>query len=228
MNRLFQRKKEPRRSSDDDYDKMQYWTPRGVLPTKTVNEQVQEVVKPDANSSKNMFPKQYRNREGNNGEEEKMNFQPYELRNQLTQRRLYEVPVNSRVDLSKKPVKVRKIVAPENVSPNDRGRFARTEQNDPGAFRGVVATNKDTHHNYGLVGLTYHPEGNVRALARAPVEPLDRDGRQYLRRFADDSADPHRVTTWPPRDEDAADLEKYEERYKKVRRPRPVQQPRNK
>jgi hypothetical protein len=39
---------------------------------------------------------------------------------------------------------------------------------------------------------------------------------QFLR-HADDGAMVHRVATWPPRDEDAAELGTYEERYRRVR-----------
>ncbi|KAG4293703.1 hypothetical protein FPRO06_00288 [Fusarium proliferatum] len=107
---------------------------------------------------------------------------------------------------------------------NDRSRVVKNELNNPGAIRGVVTGNHTTGENFGLVGVTYHPEDRPRALRREPIEPLDREGRQFLRRFDDDAADPHPVTTWPPRDEDASELQAYEERYKQVRRPRPPQQ----
>ncbi|KAH7256282.1 hypothetical protein BKA59DRAFT_521601 [Fusarium tricinctum] len=223
MSRFFRRSKEPRRSSDDDYDKMQYWTPQGVLPAKTVEQQAREVVDYQANTNKALYPHIYRNEEGI--VETRQNFQSYELGYEPDRKELYEVPVNSRLDLSKKPAKASSIKLQERCHPNDRGRVVCNPVNDPGTYRGVVVADCDTGRNYGVAGVVYHPEGSTRRLDRAPIEPLDREGRQYLRRFADDSADPSRVTTWPPRDEDAQDLETYEDRYKKVRRPRPTQQP---
>ncbi|KAM0434877.1 hypothetical protein ACHAQK_008572 [Fusarium lateritium] len=227
MSRLFRRSKEPRRSSDDDYDKMQYWTPQGSLPTKTVEKQAREVVDPRTNTNTALYPHEYRNDEGATGQTTK-NFQPYEVGYDPDKKRLFEVPVDSRFDLSKKPARVGRILAQEMCHQNDRGRVVCNPVNDPGTSRGVIAVDRDTGRNYGVAGVIYHPEGSSRGFNRAPIEPLDREGRQYLRRFADDSADPHRVTTWPPRDEDAQDLETYEDRYKKVRRPRPTQQPKKK
>ncbi|KAM0197407.1 hypothetical protein ACHAPI_004867 [Fusarium lateritium] len=223
MNRLFGRSKEPRRNSDDDYNKMQYYTPRGVIPTKVVEEQVQEVTidtTPGYHHGKG-YPHAYQNNEVH-GE----NFAPYERRNRPAETPLYEVPVGSRMQFGKAAASANTVNRP--VQHNDRGRVARREPNDPGAFRGVVAVDQNTSRSYGVAGVIYHPEGEYRRFDRAAVEPLSREGRQYLRRYADDAADSQRVCTWPPRDEDAADLEMYEDRYKKVRKPKPVQQQKKK
>ncbi|RBQ76624.1 hypothetical protein FVER14953_20092 [Fusarium verticillioides] len=44
MRQFFGRKEEPRRNSDDDHKKMQYYSPRGTIPVKVVEQQTQEVV----------------------------------------------------------------------------------------------------------------------------------------------------------------------------------------
>jgi hypothetical protein len=74
----------------------------------------------------------------------------------------------------------------------------------------------------------YHPQNDTQGMRRAAVEPLDREGRQYLRRFDDDAADPMRVTTWPPRDEDGDELALYEDRYQKVKKSKPQAAPKAK
>ncbi|KAG5744966.1 hypothetical protein H9Q69_005440 [Fusarium xylarioides] len=222
MSRFFRREPEPRRNTDEDFDKMQYYTPRGIVPARVAEQQVQEAaINPATIQGNRLYPHHYRNSEANGTS----NFKPHEQRNDPDNRQFYEVPINSRINLAKPPASVERIRAvEENLHRNDRGRVVKNELNDPGVFRGVVTGNRTTGENFGLVGVTYHPEDRPRALRRAPMEPLDREGRQFLRRFDDDAADPHRVTTWPPRDEDASELQAYEERYKQVRRPRPPQQ----
>ncbi|KAJ4137300.1 hypothetical protein NW768_002883 [Fusarium equiseti] len=221
MNRLFGRRKEPRRSSDDDYNKMQYFTPRGDVPAKVVSQQVQEVQIDPNQVNKQGYPHEYGNEEMLNGQTYKT-FQPFEQRNRPSEVPLYEVPVNSRMNLDKKATPYRTVQKRENepLHHNDRARVVRNELNDPGPLRGVVAVERKTETNYGVQGVIYHPQGDTKRFERAPMEPLSREGRQYLRRFNDDD-DPHRVTTWPPRDEDSEDLAMYEARYKKVRAARP-------
>ncbi|KAF4498903.1 hypothetical protein FAGAP_4916 [Fusarium agapanthi] len=178
------------------------WTViRGTVPARVAEQQVREAaINPATIQGNRLYPHHYRNDEEN----DTRNFEPHEQRNDIDNRQFYEVPINSRINLAKPP--------------------AKNELNDPGVFRGVVTGNRATGENFGLVGVTYHPEDRPRALRRAPMEPLDREGRQFLRRFDGDAADPHRVTTWPPRDEDASELQAHEERYKQVRRTQPPQQ----
>ncbi|KAJ4016347.1 hypothetical protein NW752_003469 [Fusarium irregulare] len=229
MNKLFGRRKEPRRSSEDDYNKMQYFTPRGELPARVVNQQVQEVpigMKQDQGKKKD-FPHKFRNdvEEHPNGQKYRT-FEPFEQRNRPEEVTLLEVPVNSRVNLDKKVVGFRTVQKREAtpVHHNDRARVVRNELNEPGPFRGVVAVDDKTGTNYGVQGVLYHPEGDTQRFERAPMEPLSREGRQYINRFKDDD-DPHRVTTWPPRDEDGDDLAIYERRHQKVRASKPPPQP---
>ncbi|KAK5987797.1 hypothetical protein PT974_11931 [Cladobotryum mycophilum] len=47
-------------------------------------------------------------------------------------------------------------------------------------------------------GVIYHPEGNPQGFHRAPLEPIDRQGIQVIRRYDDDHDNPQRVSTWPP------------------------------
>ena len=190
-----------------------------------VSEQVQEV-KIDPNQvNKQGYPHEYGNKERLNGELYKT-FQPFEQRNRPAEVPLYEVPINSRMNLDKKTAGFKAVMERENkpVHHNDRARVVRNELNDPGPFRGVVAVERETATNYGVQGVIYHPQGDTKRFERAPMEPLSREGRQYLRRFKDDD-DPHRVTTWPPRDEDGDDLAMYEARHQKVRASRPPPQP---
>ncbi|SCO30556.1 uncharacterized protein FFMR_01857 [Fusarium fujikuroi] len=226
MRRFFGRKEEPRRNSDDDHKKMQYYSPRGIIPIKVVEQQTQEVVFDPTQVSRNTkdYPHAYEdvNLEGKT-------FQEWERRHDEEKVRLYEMPVNTRMNLEKRPATFKQVQRHElEIRPNDRKDAVRKELNDPGVFRGVITGNVETGQVYGVQGVIYHPEQNPRGFRRSPIEPLDREGRQFLRRFEDDAADPNRVTTWPPRDEDASDLQAYEDRYKQVRKTRPPQQQKSK
>ncbi|PCD46348.1 hypothetical protein AU210_001755 [Fusarium oxysporum f. sp. radicis-cucumerinum] len=220
-------KKEPRRSTDEDMSKMQYYTPRGSIPATVVEEQVRQVpIDPNDDSTNGPYPHMYTNQESTSTAPNGTIFQRFEQRNRPSETPLYEVPVNCRMDLNKKAAPFMKVKRREErpTDPRDRGRVVQNELNTPGPFRGVVAVDKNTGQSRGVAGVMYHPQGNISAFQRAQMEPLDREGRQYIRRFVDDAADPHRVTTWPPRDEDSEDLTTYENRYKQVRRTRPPQQ----
>ncbi|RGP77605.1 hypothetical protein FLONG3_4296 [Fusarium longipes] len=220
MSFLFKRSEKQRRNTDDDYNKMQYRTERGSIPARIVETQMRECEDRLSNEDRKMYPHRYDNQE--------QVFQPYEQRNDPQNRRFFEAPINSRVDLSRKPCNAEKVDKRMNPHPNDRARVARTEVNDPGAFRGVVTADPKNGRVYGVAGVIYHPEGNTQGMRRAPMEPLDREGRQYLRRYQDDAADPMRVTTWPPRDEDGDELAMYEGRYQKVRKSKPQPAPKAK
>lgn len=165
------------------------------------------------NTNRNKYPHKYRDDEGV--------FKPYELPGGPGNSILYEAPVNSRAVLETRVISAARAAAREKPDPNERKRIAQSEVNDPGAFRGVITAHPETQRIYGVAGVIYHPEGDTSGMRRAAVEPLDRAGRQYLRRFDDDAADPMRVTTWPPRDEDGSDLAMYEGRYQQVRAPKP-------
>ncbi|KAF5007926.1 hypothetical protein FDECE_5842 [Fusarium decemcellulare] len=212
-----------RRNTDEAHHKKQYFTSRGSIPTKVVDVQTADVVDPRRPQVAGGYPHRFRNQEEANG---KRPFQGYETRNDAD-RQLYEVPVGSRVDLTRRTATARQVERANNQThPNDRGRVQRNELNDPGPLRAVLPGNQNTGQTFPVAGVLYHPENNPRGFARAPLEPLDRQGRQYLRRFEDDSAHDERVTTWPPRDEDADDLTAYETRYRQERRPRNRPQPR--
>ncbi|KAF4969882.1 hypothetical protein FSARC_2977 [Fusarium sarcochroum] len=209
MSSFFRRKQETRRNTDDDYNKMQYSTPRGNIPAKAVAKQVREAIVDTAVDDPRAYPHLYSNSEAGG----RKNFELFEQRNRPDQTPLYEVPVNSRVDLNKNLAPMKKVlIQQKGVQPRDRARVVRNELNDPGPFRGIVAVDQATSRPCGVAGVIYHPEGNLKGFERAPMEPLDQGGRQYLRRFADDSADPHRVTTWPPRDENSGELSTYDVR----------------
>ncbi|KAF4464537.1 hypothetical protein FALBO_8620 [Fusarium albosuccineum] len=208
---LFGRK-EARRSTDDNRSNMQYSTPRGSIPVKAVDVQVQGVVDPRARYNRRNFPHIYNNEEADG----RTTIQPFEKREDPNVA-LFEVPVDTRMDMARPTAGIRQMNNRANLHHNDRARAERNELNDPGPFRGIVTGNRATGEVHGVAGVIYHPEGQPRAFDRARVEPLDRQGRQYLRRFQDDAANGDRVTTWPPRDEDSEDLATYEGRYQQTR-----------
>ncbi|KAF9768117.1 hypothetical protein IL306_014632 [Fusarium sp. DS 682] len=206
---------------------MQYRTPRGIIPATVVEEQVREVViDPNDDSTKGPYPHVYMNQEPTSTAPDGTIFEKFEQRNRPNETSLHEVPINCRMDLNKKSAGWLKVKRREErpIAPRDRARVAQNELNTPGPFRGVVAVDRATGQSHGVAGVMYHPQGDMSTFQRAQLEPLNREGRQYLRRFEDDAADPHRVTTWPPRDEDSEDLTAYEKRYQQVRKTRPPQQ----
>lgn len=158
------------------------------------------------------YPAIYRNDEPHG-----RNFQQFENRKDRT---LYEVPLAARFDMDRRGATLRQINNAENVHPNDRARVAQSSLNDPGPFRGVVPFDRTKGRAGPAIGVIYHPQDRPAGYSRAPVEPMDRNGRQSSRRYMDNNARVHRVVTWPPRDEDGANLATYEERHEQVRKPR--------
>ena len=157
------------------------------------------------------YPAVYNNQERN----DQVNFQRHEIPDGAT---LHEVPIATRHDMARRTAGLNQVNA--TINRNDRDRPIRQPLNDPGPFRGIVPVDQQTGQVYPLAGVNYHPEDNPRGFNRAPLEPMDREGRQFMNRYNDDAANPCRVTTWPPRDEDGDDLSTYEERYHQDRRPR--------
>ncbi|KAJ9157552.1 hypothetical protein NKR23_g189 [Pleurostoma richardsiae] len=168
-----------------------------------VVEQVRAV--PDVHVSRpnRRYPVTYNNEEGNSH----VNFQPHEIPEGAT---LYEVPIPTRLDMNRRTACLDQVNAA--VHRNDRDRPIRQSLNDPGPFRGIVPADRRTGQVYPLAGVNYHPTGNLKGFNRASLEPMNREGRQFMNRYNDDAADPHRVSTWPPRDEDGEDLSAYERR----------------
>ncbi|KAH6890276.1 hypothetical protein B0T10DRAFT_315074 [Thelonectria olida] len=240
MNRLFRRSDTPRRNSDDEHKKMQFWTPRGTIPSKSVDQDVAKVndAQPVPRRNRRFYPKEFENQEAI--------FQPHEMRD-AENRKFSEIPVNTRMDLTRPAATAQQVInRDQRDEPNDRARKAQNPLNDPGPFRGIVTVNNHTGQKYGVTGVTYHPEGDHQGVARARVEPLDREGRKALHRAEDEmnrmvrredeerrrrregggrieegeGANTRRTGTWPPRDQDADDLTTYENRYQQERRPR--------
>jgi hypothetical protein len=62
----------------------------------------------------------------------------------------------------------------------------RPPLNDPGATRAITRIADVNGDQQSVpVGVSQHPPGNKRGLDRAPIEPMDRDGRQVVVRHAD-------------------------------------------
>lgn len=133
-------------------------------------------------------------------------------------RQYIEVPILSRMDFDKKASRVEQVRNRDTVHHGDRACVAQRDLNDPGPFRAIVPRHSETGRTYGVAGVLYHPENDPRAFERAPQEPMDRNGRRFLRRYEDDCSHGNRVDTWPPRDEDGDDLARYEVRHRQVRK----------
>lgn len=108
------------------------------------------------------------------------------------------------------------------LHPNERanvmGPSEKLPRNDAMKTRAITRQSNagGSAHNE-VVGVVSHPPGSRTALERAPMEPIDRSGRQAAQRHTD--KDLNRVQTIPPRGYDAADLARFEDKYKRERRP---------
>lgn len=63
--------------------------------------------------------------------------------------------------------------------------------NEPGFARVVTTTEKR------MVGVTYHPDGNLNGFEKASLGALDRQGRESLREYKDRTTKVSRVSTIP-------------------------------
>ncbi|KAK3988915.1 hypothetical protein QBC44DRAFT_242536 [Cladorrhinum sp. PSN332] len=209
----------PRRNSEAPESSLQFHSPRGSIPVSSLNRQAAQYHDPtDGAGNRSRYPREYRNNEGR----EPNVTHPFGRSETRPGERLYEIPVNSRFDETRPAANLRQVrnADPANLAPRDRARVVNAPPNDPGPYRAVAPIRPDGSRRAAAAGMIYHPEDNPTGYARAPLEPMDREGRQYQRRFDDDSASPRRVGTWPPRDETSEDLTRYEQQHQQVRRPR--------
>lgn len=175
-----------------------------------VAEQVREI-SDSSYAHRGRYPDEYNNREAHGS-----NFEPFEHRGQ----QMYGLPVSARFDLDRRAATAAQVERAErDLHHNDRVRVVRNPPNDPGPFRGVVTISPSGSGVHSVSGCMYHPVGRPAGFERAPIEPMDREGRQYIHRYEDDGARVYRVETWPPRDEDGEDLAQYESRFAVVRKP---------
>jgi len=167
----------------------QYTTDRGNIPTRVLAHQIDRAPPPGQRTA-SRYPREYRNQEGPTNTPTR-NFHPFELRREAE---LHEYPITGanqrQFDFDRRSARAHQVERP--IHPNDRGRYVRHPQNDPGPIRGVV----DQHGN--IVGAMAHPAGNARGYQRAHLEPLNRQGRQDSRRYQD-RITPSKAPTWPPR-----------------------------
>jgi hypothetical protein len=97
-----------------------------------------------------------------------------------------------------------RLAAMERSKPGDDAQVTRRPKmyvppNDPGFHRAVTNPRGDR-----IIGAMYHPLGNPSGFARAPLEPLDRTGREAVRRYQDMTPRPMeqgvaKQGSWPPR-----------------------------
>ncbi|KAK3937370.1 hypothetical protein QBC46DRAFT_416362 [Diplogelasinospora grovesii] len=100
--------------------------------------------------------------------------------------------------------------------PNERanvmGSSNAKPRNSPGATRAItrVANGQNI-----VVSVVDHPEGDTEGFVGAPIEPINRQGRQEAERYLDKEL--RRAQSFPPRGIDSEVASKVEQRHKKVR-----------
>lgn len=163
------------------------------MPARVLDDQVQRAPRP-GEGRRGAYPREYRNQEGAT-HESRQNFQDWERRGAG---QLHEYPVTTTeqrpFDYQRRPARAEQVGRP--IHPRDRARLARQPLNDPGPIRAV------TGQDQRVIGAMAHPEGNRRGYERAPLEPLDRQGRRDAVRYQDSRgySDHNRTSsTWPPR-----------------------------
>lgn len=144
---------------------LQYHTPRGSAPTQVAALTARHGP-PPGQGTKSRYPHRYGNRE-NAGP----TFQPWEIKN--SGENLIEHPINPGFNPNQRVTPMKKVNKP--VHPEARARLAQKPHNDRGAIRVVTSENHQR-----VMGVNYHPEGNIHGFARAPLTPRDRKGREQL------------------------------------------------
>ena len=164
----------------------QYKTSEGNIPTQVFTHAVQTA---PSRRGKSGYPREYGNKEGP-FEDPRKNFEDWERRGADV---FHEVPTTlphrEKFDFEKRKVGYVKMQAP--IHPKDRARVIREPRNDPGALRAIT----DSRHQH-VYGVNYHPPGDTRGNNRAPLEPLDRQGRMILNQHNDQRSS---QGTWPTR-----------------------------
>jgi hypothetical protein len=219
--RYYQDDNTRRRNSESDDRGLQYHTPRGSVPAQIAIKDLRRTPAPPG-PSRGGFPHVYRNSEGRKPNT-RTNFQEWERH--PNENRLFEVAVHTPNptgylhDVQKTPLKAlqeptdpekRKIwrrnqlTAPKPSEPGYGPQVMTppkvwTPPNDPGFHRAVTNQRGDR-----IIGAMYHPVGNPRGFERSPLEPLDRRGREAVRRHDDMTPRPmeqgvNRQGSWPPR-----------------------------
>jgi hypothetical protein len=199
--------------------RQQYYTSRGVIPARVVNDQAAAIPDITLDRPQRFYPHEFNNREDGilpGGRRGRL-FNQNEIREG---ERLWEFPVTLP---GRPPYNMVRAGARMEQIENLRNRTARdimaNPPNDPGPFRGIVPALRgrgaDPNGRRPPIGVIYHPKGELRRFERARMEPLDGEGRRLLRRHEDDLAVRAlgRTGTWPPRDEEGADLATHEVRH---------------
>lgn len=198
-----------------EYVLQQYATARGNIPIRVVKEQINRAPHAAEPRTKSKYPHQYRNQEGP-ANAPRSNFATWETRSGSTT--LYEYPVQVPIqqnpqtgqiqrhfDYDRKASKARQAESQARRSSNEpleTGNAstlsqATTDENGPGSCQrpGPIRGVTDRHRN--IIGAMAHPQGNLTGFARAPLQPLDREGRQYIR--TDQDYRLHSSNTFPRR-----------------------------
>ncbi|KAK0618875.1 hypothetical protein B0T14DRAFT_432759 [Immersiella caudata] len=202
-----------RRNTDGEESQLQYRTNRGPIPAHIVPQQI-DGAPPIGAETDSGYPDRYHNREGPRNNRQQ-NFETYttgpgRAAPGALQGRLHEYPIPTsgtvqRFDYDRPSARLRQVVYRANLHPNERAFVARQDPlNDPGATRAVVriVAGNDGLVRNEVVGVIAHPHGNPQGFDRAPVEPINRQGRQEAARHQD-MQQSARQLTYPPRRVDA-------------------------
>ncbi|KAK4446718.1 hypothetical protein QBC34DRAFT_411221 [Podospora aff. communis PSN243] len=206
-----------RRNTDQDgvQSQLQYRTNRGPIPVNIVPQQVQNAPLPGPHIRRDRYPKEHRNEEGPRGNTHQ-NFETYttgpgRAAPGAAGGRLHEYPIPTAgtvrpFDYDQRPARLQQVMYREALHPNERAFVARQPPlNDPGATRAIVRTvdaGDGRPEQKVVVGVVAHPHGNPQGFERAPVEPINRQGRQGAVRHQD-MQNGGRQLTYPPRGVDA-------------------------
>lgn len=204
----------------------QYRTNRGPVPMHMVPQQIRHA--PGVNAATpSGYPHGYRNNEGPAGAR-RQNFDNFVTgpgRAHGPPGQLYEYPIPTpgqphHFRYEQRPARAQQVE--RRLHPNERantmGPAHARALNDVGQTRAVVrTTNHGGWRQNVVVGVMDHPPGNMRGFQRAPIEPINRQGRQEATRHLDNQLS--RIRSYPPRGIDAERAGNVERNYQRERRP---------
>ncbi|KAF4823197.1 hypothetical protein CGCSCA5_v001996 [Colletotrichum siamense] len=215
-----------RRNTDNTEQHLQYRTPKGPVPAAAIPLHLEDAPAPNTRT-RSRYPREYRNNEGQRGQTRTQPIDDFETgpgRAQGPAGRLHEYPIpppdtqfRFRYDdpcMNAHQVERR---IHRNERANVFGPADGRPGNDPMTVRAAVRVAQvDGKDELITAGVLAHPPGNRTGFQRAPIEPLDRQGRQILQRDVDEKG---RTRTYPPRGLDAAFVEGVETNHERVHRP---------
>ena len=169
----------------------QFVTERGNVPLRVADQMVPEAPAPRSKwTRRRPYPRPYKNKVNDTVPNSGSILEDWERRNApVLNEYVIQPPGIPHFDYERPATSRAQMQLP--IHPNDRRRLVERPQNDPHVIRAIT-----THDQTRIAGAVYHPENDSFSHNRAPLAPLDREGRNYVHRERDRRSRRH--ATHPP------------------------------